>query len=156
MSKIPAVRILPMDSKTEPFFVGLSAEMVQQQFFLGTLLGQGRPPGKYEYRAVGLRALPGTVVLFQYTGKIVASATLHHVERFAEPEGSHTGAYHFEVASIKVFDPVGPEVISRIWPNFTGFGQAKWNLDPKGYLAFEQSLTGVETPKWMTSLMLSR
>ena len=69
----PAVRILPMDSKNEPGFVGCSAEEIQRQFFLKELVRPGRSPGRYAYRKVGLRAEPEQAVLFQYDGRIIAS-----------------------------------------------------------------------------------
>jgi hypothetical protein len=148
MSDIPpAVRILPMDSKEEPGFVGCCAEDVQQQYFLRELLRPERPPGKYYYHKLGLRAEPGTVVLFQYAGKIIASAVLTDVERFHTTEqGGYDGALHFDVHSIKVFDPVSAEVVVKIWPRVKRLGQAKWSLDPTRYAAFEQELTGIETP----------
>jgi hypothetical protein len=144
---VPAVRILPMDSKDEPDFAGLTPERVQQGYFLGKLLRPERPPGKYCYRKLGLKARSGTVVLFQFANKIIASATLDRVERFPVPDGPYEGALYFSPASIKVFDPVGLEVVRAIWPKVTGFGRAKWSLDPKGYPAFEQRLTGIETAK---------
>ena len=147
MSETPtAVRILPMSSKDEPIFVGLSAHEVQHKYFLGELVRPDRPPGKYRYRTAGLQAQPGTVVLFQYAGGIIASATLNRVVRFEVPDGPYKGALHFDADSIRVFDPVGSDVITQIWPEFKGFGQAKWSLDPKGYRAFEQKLTSVEEP----------
>jgi hypothetical protein len=86
-------------------------------------------------------------VLFQFAGKIIASALLTSVERFAKPEtGGYEGAYYFDVNSIKVFDPVGPAVLSKFWPQVTRLGQAKWSLDPQRYSEFERNLTGVETP----------
>lgn len=140
----PAVRILPMDSKEEPGFAGQSAAKVQQQYFLKALVRPGRPPGRYCFHKVGLRAEPGTVVLFQFDGKIIASGILVGVERFdaAEP-GSRRGAYHFDASSIRVFDPVDAAAIREIWPNVKRLGQAKWSLDPACYPAFERRLTGV-------------
>jgi hypothetical protein len=141
---LPDVRILPMDAQLE--FEGRSIEEVQQTFFLKELLGAGRPPGKYWYREAGLVAEPGTVVLFQYEGKLIASATLIGVERFKTPEGgTYKGALYFDVNSIQVFDPVSADVVSAIWPEFKGFSHVKWSLNPKGYAAFEQKLKGVET-----------
>jgi hypothetical protein len=150
MSAIPpAVRILPMDSKQEPGFVGCTAAEVQHQYFLNELLRPERAAGKYCYHKSGLRAVPGTVVLFQYAGKIIASAVLTHAERFDRTEpGGYGGALHFDVNSIRVFDPVGAEVVVKIWPSVKRLGQAKWSLDPKRYAAFERELTRVETAKF--------
>ena len=143
---LPAVRILPMDSQME--FEGRSIGEVQQTFFLKELLRPERPPGKYHYREAGLNADTGTVVLFQYDGKLIASATLTDVERFETPEkGTYHGALYFEPNSIKVFDPIGPDVVAAIWPEFKAFSHVKWTLDPKGLAEFERRLTGVEKPK---------
>ena len=142
----PAVRILPMDSQLE--FDGRSIEEVQQTFFLKELLGPERLPGKYWYREAGLNADPGTTVLFQYDGRLIASATLMEVERFETPEkGTYRGALYFDVNSIRVFDPIGPEVVAAIWPEFKGFSHVKWTLDPEGLAQFERKLTSVERPK---------
>jgi hypothetical protein len=145
----PAVRILPMDSKETPGFVGRSIEEIQQQFFLHELARPQMPAGRYRYRKSGLRAERGTVVLFQFAGKIIASAVLTSVERFETAEmGGYEGAYYFDVNSIKVFDPISPAIVSSIWPQVTRLGQAKWSLDPKRYAAFERKLTGIETPEF--------
>lgn len=142
----PAVRILPMSSQLE--FGGGSIEEVQQTFFLNELPGSGRPPGKYWYRESGLDAESGTTVLFQYDGRLIASATLIEVERFETPEkGIYRGALYFDVNSIRVFDPIGPEVVAGIWPEFKGFSHVKWPLDPEKFSQFERKLTGVEKPK---------
>jgi hypothetical protein len=142
----PAVRILPMDSQLE--FDGRSIEEVQQTFFLKELLGPERPPGKYWYRESGLNADSGTTVLFQYDGRLIASATLIEVERVETPEkGTYRGALYFDVNSIKVFDPIGPEAVTGIWPEFKGLSRVKWTLDPKRFAEFERELAGIERPK---------
>jgi hypothetical protein len=148
MSNIPpAVRILPMDSKETPGFVGCSIEDVQRQFFLNELVRPDSPPGRFHYRRVGLRAEPGTVVLFQYAGKIIASAILAGIDRFEATElDRYGGAYQFDAKSIRVFDPVDAAAIRKIWPQVTRLGQAKWSLDPASYGEFERQLTGVEAP----------
>jgi hypothetical protein len=74
-ANLPDVRILPMDAQLE--FEGRSIEEVQQSFFLKELLGPERTPGTYWYRASALDAEAGTTVLFQYTGRLIASATRH-------------------------------------------------------------------------------
>jgi len=141
----PAVRILPMDSKETPGFAGCSAEVVQQQFFLGELLRREKPAGRFLYHRTGLRAEPGTVVLFQYAGTIIASAVLSKIERFDKPEEGCGGALHFDVNSIKVFEPVSGKALRKIWPEVSRLGQAKWSLDPSRFAAFERTLAGVET-----------
>src|SRR5438874_13062236 len=79
---------------------------------------------------------------------LTVSATLIDVERFETPEkGTYRGAWYFEVNSIRVFDPIGPEVVAGVWPEFKGFSHVKWKLDPEGLAQFERKLTGVERPK---------
>ncbi|MBI3409569.1 MAG: hypothetical protein HY040_14610 [Planctomycetes bacterium] len=149
MSEIPpAVRILPMDSKDEPGFAGCSAQVVQQQYFLRELLRPEKPPGRFLYHKTGLRAEPGTVVLFQYAGSIIASAVLTRVERFEKREAGCGGAFYFDVNSIKVFDPVSVAALRKIWPEVSRLGQAKWSLDPARYPAFERELTGIVMPTY--------
>jgi len=51
---------------------------------------------------LGLNAESGTIVLFQYEGKLIASATLTEVERFEKPEkGTYCGALYFDANSIR-------------------------------------------------------
>jgi hypothetical protein len=120
---------------------------VQEQFFLRELPSQ-RKNGRYRYRNSGLRGNRGDVVLFQYAGRIIASATLDRVERFERPDGAYQGALYFDVQSIRVFDPIGPDVVRGIWPKVKKFSQAKWKLDLKGFPALVRRLTGVEAPEF--------
>ena len=70
------------------------------------------------------------------------------VERFETPEkGTYRGALYFDVKSIKVFDPIGQEVVAAICPKFKRFSHVKWSLDPEKIAEFERKLTGVERPK---------
>jgi hypothetical protein len=140
-----------MDSKEQPGFVGSGIREVQQQYFLNELVRPDRPPGRFHYQKNGLRAEPGTVVLFQFSGKIIASAVLTSIERFSEAErGRFGGALQFDAKSIRVFDPVDAAAIRKIWPQVSRLGQAKWSLDPELYGEFERRLTGVESSERIT------
>lgn len=139
----PAVRILPMDSREE--FPDWSIERLQLDFFLKDLPFRS---GGYLYREAGLQAKPGTIVLFQFSGKVIASAVLLKVERFETPrEGTYKGALHFDPSSIRVFGPVGKDVITRVWPRVKSLNRVKWSLEPNAYPEFELELTHVETAK---------
>jgi hypothetical protein len=144
-NKIPAVRILPM-SPNEKTFRGRSLEDVQFGFFLQELPSPGRN-GRYRYPTSGLRAEPGTVVLFQYAGSIIASAIFDRDERFDQPEGAYKGALWFDAKSIRIFQPVGRDDVRAIWPEFRNFGHVKQYLDPAKYPAFEKQLVGVAAPE---------
>jgi len=138
-----------MDAKGE--FEGSSRRYVQQTFFLKEL--SSRPNGYYRYRKTSLKAPMGSVVLFQYDGYIIASAILMGVETFQREEaGGYRGAMHFDVKSIKVFDPVSSSTIARIWPEFKAFGRAKQSLSPDCYPTFVQKLSDVEIPKFSSTL----
>jgi hypothetical protein len=140
------LRILPMNRKKE-FPAYRSVADLQERFFLHELPGR-TPEGKYPYRTA-LIAKPGTVVLFQSDGVILASAKLARAERFAQPdERGYRGALYFDVASIKVFDPVPWTTVSSIWPKTKpGPGMVRWTLDASGYAAFQGELSHVRTPE---------
>jgi len=124
-----------------------AVEDVQQRFFLDDL-AQFPRNGRYEYRTSGLSAEPGKVVLFQFDRRVIASAELLGCERFAEPEDGCVGALHFDPTSVRVFDPVGADVMAEVWPRqFPGFGQAKTRLDGDRYPLFLARLTNVRAPK---------
>jgi hypothetical protein len=140
----PAVRILPMDPAE---FDGRTAEEVQSQFFLTELPSAARG-GQYNHRKSGLDAEAGTVVLFQYDNRVIASAVFERREWFDPPQGDYYGALYFDPASIRVFEPVGAEVLRDVWPGeFTGFGNVKQSLSPAAYPAFARRLVGVESPR---------
>lgn len=139
----PAVRILPMDSREE--FPDWSIERLQLDFFLKDL--PFRSDG-YLYRSAGLQARPGTIVLFQFCGKIIASAALREVEPFEKPrDETYKGSLHFDPSSIQVFDPVGKDVLTRVWPRVKSLNRVKWSLEPVAYAEFERELTHIQTAK---------
>jgi hypothetical protein len=150
MSKlVPAVRILPM-SANEKSFRGRGVEDVQAGFFLEEL---ALPPksGRFRYPTTGLNAEPGTVVLFQYEAKIIASATFERSERYDQPQHGYRGAIWFDVKSIRTFDPVDVEAMRKIWPEFRSFGHVKQHLDPAKYAKFQKRLLGVTAPDFSRS-----
>lgn len=140
----PAVRLLPMDPRDD-WCRDRSVGDIQADFFLGELPFPPRS-GRYGYRSAGLRAAAGSVVLFQFGGRLIASAVYDHIEPYPEPVGGCGGAMHFEPRSVRVFDPVGPEVVRAVWPTFVRFGQAKHALDPAGWPAFVEQLANVRGP----------
>jgi len=134
--EVPAVRIWPMSDKIKGF-VGLKAEDVQSIYFLDKLPnGQG----KFPYRASGLNAPAGTVVLFQFKGRIIASGVFARDEKFENAKKGHGGMLHFEAGSFRTFDPVDFEGMRKAWPRFGGFGHVKQALNPGMYGAFRRRL----------------
>ncbi len=133
----PAVRIVPLNLDEFPGCE--NANDVQQKFFSDEL--PSREGGCFRYKRRGLEAEPGTIVLFQCEGSIIASAVFSHAQRFKQPDrDGYEGGLYFDVTSIRVFDPVSAGDLKAIWPSFEGFGQVKQALDPARYPAFEKHL----------------
>lgn len=142
----PAVRILPM-SRNQPGFGDWDAAQVQTEFFLRRLPDQG---GRFYFPTGAMAADEGTVVLFQYTGVVVASAVLVEIERYKPTRTIERmpfrGAYLFDPLSIQTFTPVDAAHLKKFWPKFVRFGHAKQVLSPaKIYLKFKRSLKKVRS-----------
>jgi hypothetical protein len=85
----------------------------------------------------------GTLVLFQYKARIVASAKLLRDERFKRPVGGSSGAFWFDVGSIRTFDPLDMEAMRKVFPGMRRFGHIKQVLNPAKYAAFKRKLRNV-------------
>jgi hypothetical protein len=139
---IPAVRIWPMSDKLEGFR-GRSIADVQARLFLRDL---PRRKGRYRYPSAGLNAEPGTIVLFQFKARIIASATFLRGEKYPRPVDGCSGAMYVEVASIRTFDPIDLEAMRKAWPSFRAFGHVKQYLNPARYGEFTRRLKNVARP----------
>ena len=138
-----AIRILPMSDKT-PGFVGRDIENVQRTLFLREMV---RTSGRFHYPSTGLLAEPGTLVLFQYRARIIATATFLRDERFAKAKRGFAGALHFDATSIRTFDPLDVDAMRTIWPSFRGFGHVKQHLNPECYRLLHRRLKNVAAPR---------
>ncbi len=139
---VTTVRILPMSDKIEGFR-DLSIAEVQSIYFLDRLPnGKGRFP----YRSSGLSAPAGTVVLFQFKARVIATGVFVRDERFDTPKKGHSGVLHFEPASFNTFDPVDVEAMRKSWPRFRAFGHVKQSLNPGLYPEFKRRLRNVRRP----------
>jgi hypothetical protein len=139
---VPAVRILPMSIKRKGF-EARSIDDVQKRLFLRDLPKGG---GRWTYPRVGLRADPGTIVLFQYRARIVASAVFLRDEKFGCPRHGSGGAMHFDPATIRTFDPLDVEAMRKVWPSFRAFGHVRQLLNPTRYPLFKRRLKNVASP----------
>lgn len=139
---VPAVRIWPMSDKLEGFR-GRSIEDVQSRLFLRDLPAC---KGRYRYPSAGLNAAPGTIVLFQYRARIIASATFLRDEKYERPLRDYGGAIFVDVASIRTFDPLDVEAMRKAWPSFRAFGHVKQYLNPARYPMFKRRLKNVAQP----------
>ncbi|HSU67156.1 MAG TPA: hypothetical protein VLJ39_09805, partial [Tepidisphaeraceae bacterium] len=129
-----AVRILPMSDQAEGFR-GRSIEDVQRGVFLRDLPAK---QGRWRYRKAGLSADPGTLVLFQFKARVIASAVFLRDEPFERPVRGSAGALYFEPASFRTFEPVDVAGMRKAWPRFRGFGHVKQSLQPEGVCGVRQ------------------
>jgi hypothetical protein len=127
---VPAIRIFPMSDKLRGF-VGRSIGEVQREVFDAALKRKLR--GRWPYQKAGLNAPSGTLVLFQFKARIIASAIFLRDEKFERPPRGHTGVLHFQPDSIATFAPLDAAAMRRIWPSFRAFGHVKQNLNPAMY-----------------------
>jgi hypothetical protein len=125
----PSVRILPMSSKV-PGFHNRTIEEVQQIYFLNKL---PKNKGRFSYPSTGLKAPPGTIVLFQFQAHIIATAIFERDEKFPRPKNTHAGILHFDPRSFQTFDPLDINAMRKAWPRFHAFGHAKQKLNPECY-----------------------
>ena len=125
-------------------FRGRSIEDVQRGLFLRDLPKCG---GRYRYPSSGLNAEPGTVVLFQYRARIIASGVFLRDEKFEHPISGYAGALYFEVTSLRTFEPLDVEAMRKVWPSFRAFGHVKQYLNPVRYPDLKRRLKRVAAPE---------
>jgi hypothetical protein len=144
---------------SEESFPNWSYGEVQAKFFLGTTDDEGEPnllrlshPGRYLYGKKGLveeKTPPGTLVLFRYKSKIIASAILSWIERFPDAK-ENKGAFWFAPESIRIFKPMQAADILWAWPEVSrdevlSQGPAEL-IPPANWLRFSSLLRGVAAP----------
>ena len=132
-----------MSDKIEGFR-GRSIENVQSWLFLEYLPAHN---GRFHYRSSGLDAAPGTVVLFQYRARIIATAVFLRDEKYDRPNRGCAGAFYFDVKTFRTFKPIDAETMRKIWPGFRAFGHVKQFLNPTRYPMFKRRLKRVASPK---------
>ncbi|WP_416144634.1 HNH endonuclease [Planococcus koreensis] len=131
--EVPDIRLLPM-SKNDLAFIGKSIEEVQDwfKFYL--------PGNKYQFKRK-MTAPKGTLVLFQFRGRLIASALLKKTVSYDEVnEFGYSGYYKFSKSSIFTFDPLDIKDVQKIWSGMKGFNQSHQTLDATQYPALKQLL----------------
>ena len=123
-----------------PGFRGKSIAQVQADCF-----GRDLPKaGVFSYRSTGLNSPAGTVVLFQFQARIIASAVLLRDEKFKSPRAGRRGRLHLDPSSIRTFEPLDFAAMRRIWPGIRPFGHVKQMLNPMLYAKFQRRLKGLK------------
>src|SRR5688500_16229757 len=104
---VPSVRIFPM-SERRAGFRGRAIEDVQRRVFLRDL--PLKCDGRWRYASSGLNAVAGTVVLFQFRARVIASAVFLRDEKFARPKRGSVrgrgGVLHFDPAPSRTRAPL--------------------------------------------------
>jgi hypothetical protein len=140
---VTAVRILPMNRQKE-FMEYKDIKAIQEEFFLHEL--PLRKDCYYRFYR-GVKAEPGTMLLFQIERRIIARAILHNCTYYKKPDQyGYRGQLSLEKDSIRVFDPVSENVVKGIWPNVKRFSHVKWHLNPDGFSQFEDVLHNNRIP----------
>jgi 5-methylcytosine-specific restriction protein A len=126
---VPEIRIIPMSKSDE--FDNETIEGVQQEYFFNDLIY--RQDCKYYYRKQGINSRDGSLVLFQYDNKIIASAQLKDVEKYDDIKvgeyGEYSGAIVFYKETIQVFQPIEANELKNIDLKFNKFSQTKQFLN---------------------------
>ena len=118
-----------------PGFRGKSIAQVQADCFMRDL---PKASGRFPYRSAGLASPAGTVVLFQFQARIIASAVLLRDEKFKSAHAGRRGTLHLDVNSIRTFEPLDWVAMRRIWPGIRPFGHVKQMLNPTLYPKFRR------------------
>jgi len=124
-----------------PGFRGKSIAQLQADCFGRDLPKAG---AVFSYRSAGLNAPAGTVVLFQFQARIIASAVLLRDEKFNKPRAGRRGRLHLDASSIRTFEPLDFAAMRQIWPGIRPFGHVKQILNPTLYAKFRRRLKGVK------------
>ncbi|MBC8106841.1 MAG: hypothetical protein H7Z14_09655 [Anaerolineae bacterium] len=126
-------------------FRGRTIEDVQRRVFLRDLLLKCK--GRWRYQRSGLNAMAGTVVLFQFRARIIASAIFVRDEKFARPRRGCSGVLHFDANSFRTFAPLDVAAMRKVWASFRAFGHVKQYLNPTLYSQFKRRLKNVKTER---------
>ena len=140
--EIPMIRILPMSDQLKGFH-NLTIEQVQTQFFLHRLPAH---KGQFHYPSAGLNAPPGSLILFQFQARIIATALFRRDEKFAHPTHGYAGILHFHPHSIRTFTPLDLDAMRKVWPSFRAFGHVNQYLNPTLYSTFKRRLKHIAAP----------
>ena len=134
------IRILPMSKKE---FNDKSIEWLQG-WFMEELKNARK--GLYRYKTRGLKTSTGSLILFQYRGKIIASAVFLNSKRYEkayiESKTKYNGFFEFDPNSITVFRPISNDEFNRIYE--VKFNNVKYKIP---YNKLQDILTLIEAKK---------
>ena len=131
--KVTDIRLLPL-SKNDREFTGKSIGEVQE-WFRSELPGQN-----FQFKRK-MNAPKGTLVLFQFQGRLIAAALLKKTVSYDEVnESGYGGYYKFSKSSITTFEPMDIKDVQKIWNGIKGFNQSHQSLDAEQFPELKQAL----------------
>ncbi|NFE75186.1 hypothetical protein FDC27_12775 [Clostridium botulinum] len=118
------IRILPMDTKE---FEERGVGVVQQEFFINDL--PNRIQCEYHYKTSGLSTSDGSLVLFQYDNKIIASAIFKESVKYKHLSNEkYKGHLSFYKDTIKILQPISLKQIQELDSDVRKFSNVKWKV----------------------------
>ena len=133
MSQITKIQIIPMFDK-DNYKDWLQ---LQEKFFCGILPNLQNCKFYYPKEIKTLRT--GTLCLFQFRNRIVASAVLEAVEKVDPPKDGLCAALLLDKKTIQIFEPITIDEIKKIDEKIRRFGQPK-HIIPLEKLPLVQNL----------------
>jgi len=134
------VRLVPM-SKKDPDMEGKTIAEIQKDFF--EIYLKNVDSDNYEgYRFKNaMRAKPGDLFLFQFDGKVIATAILDRIIEYdiemVDINGDRiNGQYDFKPSTIRTFDPITYEEMKNYVEDFKGFNQSPQYLEMNNFKSF--------------------
>lgn len=119
---VQEIRIMPMSKSGE--FDNQTITQVQQEYFLKDLFN--RQDCEYHFKKAGIKSFNGSLILFQYDNKIIASAQLKNVEKYDKIKNKKfSGEITFYKDTIQVFEPIDENELKKIDQNFKKFSNVK-------------------------------
>ena len=120
------IRILPMSMDE---FEDKSIEELQE-WFIEELKNVRK--GLYRYRTSGLKTSTGSLILFQYRSKIIASAIFlnseHYKKPYIESKTKYNGFLEFDSDTITVFQPISNNEFNQICEYEFKFNHTKYKI----------------------------
>ncbi len=125
------IRVVPMSARAEP------EACSNPHHFFKRVIPARATPGEYRFRSRGPRNVPpGTLLIFQCDGKMIADARLLQVDRspaWTPPAPGYSGRLVVDVDATRVFQrAVKRAEFMSIWPGKAP-SQAWHDLDPGAF-----------------------
>ncbi len=115
-------------SSSNETFIGKTIETIQKDYFKDYLINVSK--GWYYYGKKGLEGSAGDLLLFQIDSQVIASAKLEDIIHFSKPTiDGCTGALIIDRKTIKIFNTISKNELSKYISGFKDFNQSKQKFE---------------------------